>query len=128
MDQLKKRWKHDVANDQTTLGFEAWCRQNDPDVQANYDRTVASALRTVFGEEAVARVAGDEDPASFDLTVCLSAQQRLTCFVEVTVPGSCDEEAAQRLASELDDDMGAEHYEIDEEYWEGGTPTVEGMD
>lgn len=129
MDQdLLKTWKQAVADDETKLGFDAWCRENDPVSQDDFDAAVKQAMLATFGDDAVRRVEADEDPDAYDITVCLSAHQRLTCFVEVTVPGSCDEGRAHSLALSLDEYVDARHYQMDDEYWEDGTPTVDGAD
>lgn len=125
---LLAQWKSAVANNHTQESFDAWCRENDPEVQEDFNKKVEEALNGLFGADAMRRVRDDQDPEAFDLTVCLSAQQRLTCYVGVTVPGVCDETTAEQLASRLDDDMDSSHYELDPEYWEGLTPCVDGMD
>jgi hypothetical protein len=128
VDELMIDWQAAVANEETLKGFEDWKKENDPALQDALDKTIADALTQVFGDDAMYKIENQQDPDAFPITVCLSAHQRLTCFVEVTVPASCDAETAERLASLLDDDMDAQHYEQDEEYWEGGTPYVEGFD
>lgn len=128
VDNLMIEWQAAVANEETLKGFSDWKKENDPALQDDLDKTVAGALVQVFGDDAMTQIENQQDPEAFPITVCLSAHQRMTCFVEVTVPASCDSEAAERLASLLDDDMDAQHYEIDEEYWEACATYVEGME
>lgn len=117
-EALKVNWKAAIANDETEQGFSEWLRENDPEQQTDYNRTVESALKSLFSEEDLERVAAEEDPDAYELTICLSAHQRLTCFVDVVLPGSCDQEGAERLAALLDKEMDGKHYELDPEYWE----------
>lgn len=120
-----EQWQALYEPGEARTPYPRWLEaKQEAERRQSYDESISSSLKTVFGEEACAIEQGDE---SFDITVCLSAHQRLCCFVELTVPGSCTQDQVNELVGFLDSDMDAQAYDVDEEYWEGCEPYVEGF-
>lgn len=117
------QWKALFLENKTNTPYPVWFKEwKIKQQQESEAREINHAMSKVFSKEVLDRLENEEDPDAYDVTICLSAEQRLTYFADLTVPGNCTEEDLERVASELNIDGSL--YEIDHEYWEEKTPVV----